>query len=426
MKNITMSLVHITFFVFILSGHLICIIVSAKQHRKTGKSVAPAPSGIESGGDSKSFNVLDYGAVGNGQSDDTSAFEKAWADACKVQGSTTAMLVPDKYSFKLKPVSFPGECQSNIVFQLDGTIVASTNPEDWGSGDIKWLDFTSLKGLTIQGSGIVDGQGSHWWNEYTTTENKLSGKPTALRVVDGTNVKVAGITIRNSQQAHLKFDNCVGVDVSEITITSPGDSPNTDGIHLQNSQNVAIYNSKIGCGDDAISIQTGCSGINIHDVNCGPSHGISIGSLGKDGTTASVSDVTVRDSKISVSDNGVRIKTWQGGSGSVSDVTFSNIQVTGVKTAIVIDQYYSQSQTNGEDKTSSAVAVSGINFHSITGDYSVLPMSLVCSNAIPCKGIIFSDIELKSSGKDADPVCSNAYGVLKDGPTFKCLQNGNP
>ncbi|KAL6520237.1 hypothetical protein OROMI_032417 [Orobanche minor] len=430
-SNITSwSLVYVTFLVFILSGHLVCIIVSAKHHRKNGKAVAPAPeppAGNEYDGNSKIFNVLNYGAAGNGQSDDTSAFEKAWADACKVQGSTTTMLVPDEHIFKLRPVSFPGKCQSNIVFQLDGTIISSTNPEDWESGDIKWLDFTTLKGLTIQGHGIVDGQGSNWWNEYTTTEDKLSGKPTALRVADSTNVKVTGITIQNSQQAHLKFDNCVGVDVSEITISSPGDSPNTDGIHLQNSQTVAVYNSKIGCGDDAISIQTGCSGINIHDVSCGPSHGISIGSLGKDGTIASVSDVTVRDSKISKSENGVRIKTWQGGSGSVKGVTFSNIQVTDVKTPIVIDQYYSQSQKNEEDKTSSNVAISGITFDSITGDYLDLPMSVVCSGSVPCKGLIFSDIELKSSGENAAaPECSNAYGVLKDGPTFKCLQSGNP
>lgn len=64
-------------------------------------------------------------------------------------------------------------------------------------------------------------------------------------------------------------------------------------------------------GDDCISIQTGCSGIFIHDVICGPGHGISIGSLGKDNTRACVSNVTVRDVKMHDTMNGVRIKTWQ-------------------------------------------------------------------------------------------------------------------
>lgn len=49
----------------------------------------------------------------------------------------------------------------------------------------------------------------------------------------------------------------------------------------------------------------------MHNVDCGPGHGISIGGLGKDGTKACVSNVTVRDSSIQNTLNGVRIKTWQ-------------------------------------------------------------------------------------------------------------------
>lgn len=46
-------------------------------------------------------------------------------------------------------------------------------------------------------------------------------------------------------------------------------------------------------------------------MDCGPGHGISIGSLGKDNTRACVSNITVRDTKIHDTMNGVRIKTWQ-------------------------------------------------------------------------------------------------------------------
>ena len=64
-------------------------------------------------------------------------------------------------------------------------------------------------------------------------------------------------------------------------------------------------------GDDCVSVQTGCSNVYIHNINCGPGHGISIGSLGKDNTRACVSNITVRDVKIQDSLTGVRIKTWQ-------------------------------------------------------------------------------------------------------------------
>ena len=64
-------------------------------------------------------------------------------------------------------------------------------------------------------------------------------------------------------------------------------------------------------GDDCISIQTGCSNVYIHKVNCGPGHGISIGGLGKENTKACVSNITVRDVVMHGTMTGVRIKTWQ-------------------------------------------------------------------------------------------------------------------
>jgi len=54
----------------------------------------------------------------------------------------------------------------------------------------------------------------------------------ALRFYGSFNVLVAGITIVNSSQCHLKFDNCQGVMVHDVTISSPENSLNTDGIHL--------------------------------------------------------------------------------------------------------------------------------------------------------------------------------------------------
>lgn len=67
----------------------------------------------------------------------------------------------------------------------------------------------------------------------------------------------------------------------------------------------------IFAGDDCVSIQTGCTNVYVHDVNCGPGHGISIGGLGKDNSKACVSNITVRDIIMHNTMNGVRIKTWQ-------------------------------------------------------------------------------------------------------------------
>lgn len=60
-----------------------------------------------------------------------------------------------------------------------------------------------------------------------------------------------------------------------------------------------------------MSIQTGCSNVFVHDVTCGPGHGISIGGLGKDGTTAVVSGISVQNVKMTGTLTAARIKTWQ-------------------------------------------------------------------------------------------------------------------
>jgi polygalacturonase len=48
--------------------------------------------------------------------------------------------------------------------QLDGKIIAPTSSSAWGSGTLKWIEFTKLNKITIKGKGVIDGQGSVWWN----------------------------------------------------------------------------------------------------------------------------------------------------------------------------------------------------------------------------------------------------------------------
>ncbi|ONK68563.1 uncharacterized protein A4U43_C05F13380 [Asparagus officinalis] len=383
------------------------------------------------------FNVLDFGAKGNGVSDDTKAFQGAWASACKVAAST--VLVPWGYKFLVGPISFSGPyCQPNIVFQLDGIIIAPTSPKAWGSGLLQWLEFTKLRGITIQGRGVIEGRGSVWWtysqwdDEPISTElsgNMPSIKPTALRFYGSYNVTVTGITIQNSPQCHLKFDNCEAVQVYNMSVSSPGNSLNTDGIHLQNSRSIAIHHVDLACGDDCVSIQTGCSDVKIHSIHCGPGHGISIGSLGRDHTKACVSNITVQDIDIHNTMTGVRIKTWQGGSGSVQGVKFTNIRMYEVQTPIIIDQFYCDKSTCMNQ--TSAVALSGISYESIRGTYTVKPVHFACSDIIPCSDISLSEIELKPIQEQYhmyDPFCWQAFGELFTPtiPPIFCLQNGKP
>ncbi|KAF5187680.1 Polygalacturonase [Thalictrum thalictroides] len=387
------------------------------------------------------------------------AFQAAWAAACKVEAST--VLVPLDYMFLVGPISFSGPyCKPNIVFQLDGTIIAPAGFKVWGSGFYQWLLFTKLSGITVQGGGVIDGRGSIWWkelplddpiddetkmlipktnisideNSLTPVNSQLNGKmpgikPTALRFYGSFNVTVTGIKIINSPQCHLKFDNCDGVNVFDMSVSSPGDSLNTDGIHLQNSRDVLIRGTNLACGDDCISIQTGSSNVYIHDVTCGPGHGISIGGLGKDNTKACVSNITVRNIMMHNTMNGVRIKTWQGGSGSVENVLFSNIQVSEVEFPIVIDQFYCDKMTCKNQ--TSAVFLSGITYERIRGTYTVKPVHFACSDSLPCMDVSLTSIQLKPLQERYhlyDPFCWQTFGELHTPtiPPIDCLRIGKP
>jgi len=62
------------------------------------------------------------------------------------------------------------------------------------------------------------------------------------------NLEVSGLKIQNSPQFHMKFDGCEGVLIKKLSISSPKLSPNTDGIHIENTKAVGIYDSFISNG----------------------------------------------------------------------------------------------------------------------------------------------------------------------------------
>ena len=159
-------------------------------------------------------------------------------------------------------------------------------------------------------------------------------------------------------------------------------------------------------------------------------NGCSIGSLGIRNSQACVSNITVSDSVIRHSDNGVRIKTWQGGLGSVSKVSFHNIYMDTVRNPIIIDQYYCLTK-NCPNQTS-AVSISDILYSNIKGTYDVRspPMRFACSDSLPCTNLTLSEVELLpiKAKVVSNPFCWNAYGTMQTltTPPVFCLLEGIP
>lgn len=94
---------------------------------------------------------------------------------------------------------------------------------------------------------------------------------------------------------------------------------------------------------------------------CSGGHGLSIGSIGgrSDNT---VSGVTFSSSTVTASENGIRIKTKSGETGSVSDVTYKDITLSDISDyGIVVDQAY-----DGDEATS-GITISGFVLNGVTG-----------------------------------------------------------
>lgn len=95
-----------------------------------------------------------------------------------------------------------------------------------------------------------------------------------LSFVNSNNIRIDGLLSLNSQMFHVVINGCQNVKVQGVRVIAAGDSPNTDGIHVQLSTDVVITNSSIKTGDDCISIGPGTKNLWIERVSCGPGHGI--------------------------------------------------------------------------------------------------------------------------------------------------------
>ncbi|KAK6911683.1 Glycoside hydrolase, family 28 [Dillenia turbinata] len=407
------------------------------------EAAAPSPSYNDNDNSSISssavFNVQSYGAIGDDVADDTQAFKMAWDSACQVESAT--ILVPKGFSFMIESTIFTGPCKPNLVLKIDGTIMPPDGPKLWPRNYSKrqWLVFYRINGMSMQGGGLINGRGEKWWDlpckpnhkgTNGTIDNGTCDSPVAMRFFMCSNITVKDLKVQNSPQFHFRFDNCQNIHIDYLHIKSPSLSPNTDGIHIENTNDVKIYNSIIANGDDCVSIGAGCYNVDIRNITCGPSHGISIGSLGIHNSRACVSNITVTDSVIKHSDNGVRIKTWQGGSGSVSQVTFNNIHMDTVRNPIIIDQYYCLTKSCANQ--TSAVNINNIVYTNIRGTYDIRSpaMHFACSDSVPCTNLTLSGIELLPAQGSfmKNPFCWNAYGDWEAliTPPASCLLEGMP
>ncbi|GMI78705.1 hypothetical protein like AT3G15720 [Hibiscus trionum] len=378
---------------------------------------------------------MDYGAAGNGHADDSQAFNKAWKAVCSAnvgEGNAT-LVVPQGKTFLLNPLVFEGPCMPKALhFQIGGTLIAPQSTS-WGNEQVDyWIKFSGVENLILDGNGTIDGQGSDWWKPCMNPSFfgyffNCHRRPGALYFHNCNGLQLKGLTHLDSPRSHISINGCKDVVVSDLHIKAPENSPNTDGIDISSSTNVQIQDSTIETGDDCVAINGGSSFIDINRVDCGPGHGISIGSLG-DGAYDTVEKVHVKNCNLSNTQNGVRIKTLQGSSGYARNISFEHIVFNNVQNPIIINQFYEDKgkfRSYGILQKAAGIQVSDVTYSDIRGtSASEQAIDLDCNNVVGCSNIAMSNIDITSSGGGPNirGICNNAHGTAIDVlPKVPCL-----
>ncbi|CAH2080600.1 unnamed protein product [Thlaspi arvense] len=234
------------------------------------------------------------------------------------------------------------------------------------------------------------------------------------------NSTVSHIRSLNSKNIHITVLGCNNFIFQNIYVIAPGTSFNTDGIHMVQSYNVSVLDSTIMTGDDCISVVDGTRNATVERVNCGPGHGISIGSLGRTQNEQPVVGFTVKNCTFTGTLNGVRIKTLPTPkTGVVTDIHYEDLIMNDVSNPILIDQEYCPLNLC-DRSTPSRIKISNVRIKNVTGTSATqVAVKISCSKASPCEDVEIGDINLTYSGPGgrATSECANVQ------PKFSGKQN---
>ncbi|HTS19741.1 MAG TPA: glycosyl hydrolase family 28 protein [Verrucomicrobiae bacterium] len=325
------------------------------------------------------FLITNYGAHGDGVGDNAAAIQSAMNAAAAAGGGTVEVPAAGTLSTYL---SGPIILTNNVDLQIDsGAMLQALPMSSWPNVNTAFITATNTHDVEISGSGTIDGQGAAWWPGGGT-------RPPLVQMAYTTRILVQNVTAQNPPFYHFRLiGGNTNVTVQNVTINTPTNSPNTDGVDLS-AVNALVQNCWIQDGDDDICIKndTGQHSANIVVTNCtfNGGHGVSIGS----DTAGGFENFLVDNCSFRTTIYGIRCKSDNSASGSgagglVQNLTYSDLTMTNVEYPIVIYSYYNEvgtpdniapSDAAGEDvgSTNTCVIWRNITFRNVTATVSSL------------------------------------------------------
>ncbi|MCX5535788.1 glycosyl hydrolase family 28 protein [Streptomyces sp. NBC_00006] len=215
------------------------------------------------------YDVKEYGAVGDGTTDDTAAVQAA-IDACADHGGGRVLL-PGGHTFRTGTVTL----RSHVELHLEhgATLAGSPDFADYtvrfggvvlNDGSTQWgkeptgvlLNAEGAENIAVTGAGTIDGAGRHFVlsdNGYIYTMDQQ--RPFTVYFRDCTNVTFRDVSIVDGAVWTLRLSLCDDVVIHGIRIHNDLKTPNSDAIDLDCCRRVRISDCDIVAGDDAICLK---------------------------------------------------------------------------------------------------------------------------------------------------------------------------
>ena len=356
------------------------------------------------------LNVRQFGALGDGRHNDTSAVQCA-INACPQDGT---VLLP-KGTYLCGPLFL----KDDLRIKIDSGAILKGDPDrahypvlpgmtlgcdeeyeynlgTWEGNPLSCfaslITGINVKNVCIYGKGCIDGNAAEgdWWQDAKV--KRTAWRPRLLYFCRCENVTVNGIKVCNSPSWTVHPYYCDNINLIGMTIRNPDNSPNTDGIDPESCQNVNIIGTDISVGDDCIAIKSGKYYMarnhhkrteNISVRNCILNHGHGSVTIGSE-CAGGVRNVNVKRCIFNETDRGLRIKSRRGrGSLSVlEDIVFENIIMESVRMPFTVNMFYFCDPDGHSDYAQSKEA---LEVDEMTPRISsIYARNIVCRNADVC------------------------------------------
>jgi len=314
--------------IFLRNAALATVAVTALPTRAKERSVSARP-GLHN---TSLFNIMAYGAVGDGKTMESQSIQKAIV-ACYEAGGGVVYFPPGDY------LSGSLVVKSNVTLYLENGAILHASPhekdyidsehrEDGHPQSYYYLLISdSHNYITIDGNGTIHGTGKEdLGRRGLKNEVRPDVRIGILHFKHCNHVNIRNIKIYYSDFWTLHLNRCQDVFIQGINIINNFYHVNSDAIDLVSCRNVFISDCNIVAGDDCICSKTqeGIPCENVVVNNCvleSVSAAIKLGT-GSDGDFRDI-----HFSNCSIRNSGVGIGFFIKDGGRAERIAFSNISI---------------------------------------------------------------------------------------------------